>query len=83
MTSHFCPEVEVERESFWLTIAQRDPPGQKCNFVFDPPLKKNVTWAYFSVSAIRACFKPCAAMTSPKVSSITSGANATEDFTPS
>jgi DNA (cytosine-5)-methyltransferase 1 len=32
-----------------------------------PPLKKNVTCAYFSVSAILNCLKPFLAITSPKV----------------
>ena len=26
-----------------------------------PPLRKKVTWAYFSVSAMRSCVRPCAA----------------------
>ena len=32
-----------------------------------PPLKKNVTCAYFSVSAIRSCVIPFLLITSPKV----------------
>ena len=42
-----------------------------------PPLKKNVTCAYFSVSAIRACFKPFFARNSPNVFVISSFTNAT------
>ena len=39
-----------------------------------PPLKKNVTWAYFSVSAIRSCLPPAFETTSPIVSRRSSAA---------
>ena len=32
-----------------------------------PPLKKKVTWAYFSVSAMRSCLRPLLATYSPSV----------------
>src|SRR5688572_9751491 len=41
-----------------------------------PPLKKNVTCAYFSVSAMRSCGKPLAEIYSPKLLFMLSGGNA-------
>src|SRR4030065_2581457 len=41
-----------------------------------PPLKKKVTWAYFSVSAILNCFKLFFDMTSPRVFFISWGGKA-------
>jgi len=40
-----------------------------------PPFRKYVTWAYFSVSAMRSCVSPARLTTSPRVSSISSGPN--------
>src|SRR5437762_1810189 len=52
----------------------RSSPG----YVFStPPLKKYVTCAYFSVSAIRSCVSPSRAMYSPKPLRIDCGGNAT------
>ena len=45
-----------------------------------PPLKKNVTWAYFSVSAILNCFFPNLLTTSPNVFTNSSDLNATFTF---
>ena len=42
-----------------------------------PPLKKKVTCAYFSVSAIRNCRSPLSATISPKVAGKSNGGNAT------
>ena len=42
--------------------------------------KEKVTWAYFSVSAIRSCRSPAAATTSPKVCRRYSGGKATGAF---
>ncbi len=42
-----------------------------------PPLKKNVTCGYFSVSAARSCVRPARETTSPSVSARSSFANAT------
>ena len=42
-----------------------------------PPLKKNVTCAYFSVSAIRSCLSPRSAMVLPRVGSTSCGGYAT------
>jgi hypothetical protein len=33
-----------------------------------PPFRKNVTCAYFSVSAVWSCFRPCSARTSARTS---------------
>ena len=45
-----------------------------------PPLKKNVTCAYFSVSAMRSCLRPFSEMYSPKVFASDCGLNATCTF---
>jgi hypothetical protein len=36
-------------------------------FFSSPPLKKKVTWGYFSVSAIRNCVLPALEIISPKL----------------
>src|SRR6266567_2536586 len=53
-------------------MRMRSSPG---NTVSRPPLKKNVTCAYFSVSAMRSCFMPALAISSPNVSLRSCGGN--------
>ena len=40
-----------------------------------PPLKKKVTCAYFSVSAMRSCFRPAFDTVSPRPILMTAGGN--------
>ena len=54
----------------------RSSPG---NTVSRPPLKKNVTCAYFSVSAMRSWVSPARDTTSPKVSFRFSGGNSVRE----
>jgi hypothetical protein len=50
----------------------RSSPGNRRS---SPPLKKKVTCAYFSVSAMRSCFKPALDAISPSVSVSSDGGN--------
>src|SRR3972149_3421185 len=50
--------------SFGDGIRKRSSPGKDFS---SPPLKKYVTWAYFSVSAILNCFRPLLLTTSPRM----------------
>ena len=50
----------------------RSSPG---NCTSRPPFMKKVTCGYFSVSAMRSCFRPCSAKISPMVSLTSCGGN--------
>src|SRR6188508_2708573 len=59
--------------TFWLGINVRSSPGHG---VSTPPLKKYVTWAYFSVSATWNCRQPASLMAWASDRAV-SGGNAT------
>ena len=57
-----------------LGTMARSSPGKGAS---RPPLKKNVTCGYFSVSAVRSCASPASLMTSPTRCRMDCGSNAT------
>ncbi len=60
--------------TFWLGTRIRSSPAYGTSM---PPLKKYVTCAYFSVSAVRSDVRPCSASVSATMRAIDCGANAT------
>ena len=62
----------TDQEKVWGAIAGLVASLGDPYTVFLPPEKKKVTCGYFSVSAIRNCFKPFLAITSPRESGILS-----------
>ena len=62
------------RTSRGLGTRIRVSPGRSAS---TPPLKKYVTWAYFSVSATCSCRRPCSASTSASVSATVCSAKTT------
>ena len=60
LISGFMSNVAI----FGLSISTRSSPGLGSS---TPPLKKNVTCAYFCVSAMRSCLRPRADRYSPSV----------------
>ena len=63
--------------TFGLGMTLRSSPSQGCS---TPPLKKKVTWAYFSVSAMRSWVLPWAARYSPSVFFSSTGGYATSQL---
>src|SRR5438045_3117810 len=65
--------------TFWLGTRRRSSPGKGVSM---PPLKKYVTCAYFSVSAVRNIVRPAPDTTSPTMRAIDCGGNATGTVVP-